>query len=94
MGGLLFSGAFFVVAAIVLVRAGRAHWLGRRHVDHHVVAGVEDIDGIVGKVRCVCGRWPDKDGEGPRAQGGWGVELSCVCGRQRSMIFIVENECN
>ena len=75
MGGLLFSGAFFVVAAILLVR-------------------VEDIDGIVGKVRCVCGRWPDKDGEGPRAQGGWGVELSCVCGRQRSMIFIVENECN
>jgi hypothetical protein len=67
------------------------HWRGRKQVDHHVVARFDDVDAVVSKVKCLCGRRPDKDGEGPRKNGGWGVELSCVCGRQRSMIFIVGN---
>ena len=89
--GLLFSGAFLVVVAVLLVRAGQRRWRGRRQLDQHVVARFDDIDAVVRRTRCACGRSPDKDGEGPRDQGSWGVELSCVCGKQRSLVFVVGN---
>ncbi len=91
MGGLLFSLAFVVVVAVFAVRAVRGRWRQRRQLDHHVVARFDDVDALVRRVRCLCGRQPDRNGEGPRDHGGWGVELSCVCGRRRSMVFIVGN---
>ncbi len=94
MGALLFSGAFFIVVAVLLMRGGRRRLRSAVEVDHHVVASDRDIDFVVNKVKCVCGRWPDRDGEGPRRHNGgeaWGVELSCVCGRRRSLVFVVGN---
>ena len=91
MGGLLFSGAFLIVVVVLGVRATQAWARRRKQIDHHAVARFDDVDVIVGRARCACGRKPDKDGEGPRKDGAWGVELSCVCGRTRSLVFQVAN---
>jgi hypothetical protein len=91
LGAVLFAGAFFVVVAVLAWRGGRRRWRSLRQVDRHVVASHRDIEAVVGRVKCACGRWPDRDGEGPRDGGAWGVELSCVCGRRRSLVFIVGN---
>ena len=91
MSGLLFAGAFFIVVAALAIKAGRRRLLSRRQVDRHIVASHREIEGIVGRVKCACGRWPDRDGEGPRREGEWAVELSCVCGRRSSLVFVVGN---
>lgn len=89
--GLLFSLAFVVVVVVLAARSARARLRTRLQVDDHVVARFDDVDAVVARVRCPCGRRPDRDGEGPRDGGGWGVRLSCVCGRQRELRFIVGN---
>ena len=91
MSGLLFAGAFFVVVAVLAFRAGQRRLVSRRQTDRHIVASHRDIEAVVGRIKCACGRSPDRTGEGPRAAGAWGVELSCVCGRRRSVVFVVGN---
>jgi hypothetical protein len=91
MGALLFSGAFFVVVAVLGVRRAQATWRARDVVVERVVASFNDADAFVARERCACGRRFDKDGEGPRGDGRWAITLSCVCGRRRTIVFVVGN---
>ncbi len=92
---MMLAGAFFVVVVALLIKAGRRRLRLRLQIDQHVVARFDDVDAVVARARCACGRRPDQDGEGPRDRGTpaetWGVELSCVCGRRRSLRFVVGN---
>ena len=92
MGALLFSGAFLVVVAVLGARRAQTAWRARVVIEaERVVAGYDDVDAIVSRARCACGRRFDKDGEGPRGDGRWAVSLSCACGRRRSLVFVVGN---
>ena len=91
MGALLFSGAFFVVVATLGLRRARTAWRTRVVVEERVVADYATVDATVARARCGCGRRFDQDGEGPRGDGRWAVELSCTCGRRRSIVFVVGN---
>jgi hypothetical protein len=91
VGALLFTGAFFVVVAALAVRRAQAAWRARAPDKERVVAGFDDVDAFVSRARCACGRRFDKDGEGPRGEGRWAANLSCVCGRRRTLVFVVGN---
>jgi hypothetical protein len=88
---LLFVGAFFFVVVVLGLRRARTAWRGRGLVEHRVVADFDAVDAAVARARCACGRSLDKDGEGPRGEGRWGVEMSCPCGQRRRLLFVVGN---
>jgi hypothetical protein len=93
---VLFALAFFVVLAILGARAIARKRRERPALAEFTVAGFADVDRQVsGQRRCACGRRFDVDGEGPRkSKDGserWGVNLVCVCGRRRTLLFVVAN---
>jgi hypothetical protein len=90
VSALLFSGAFFVVVAVLGVRRLRAARQARADATAlHFVADHHAVDDVVDAARCACGRRLTRVGEGPRGDGRWGVTLECTCGRRRDLAFVV-----
>ena len=90
MGGLLFTGAFVVVAVVLIARASQRRLRAATQPTSFIIARFDDVPGIVRRYRCACGRSPDVLGEAPTPEGS-AVQLECVCGRRDRLQFTLAN---
>jgi len=90
MGGLLFTGAFVIVAVVLIARASKRQLTAATQPTSFIIARFDEVPGIVRRYRCPCGRSPDTLGEAPTPEGS-AVQLECVCGRRDRLQFNLAN---
>jgi hypothetical protein len=90
VGGLLFTGAFVVVAVVLIGRVLQRRLRAATQPTTFIIARFDDVPGIVRRYRCPCGRRPDVLGEAPTPEGS-AVQLECVCGRRDCLQFTLAN---
>ncbi|HEY1097842.1 MAG TPA: hypothetical protein VGF99_02900 [Myxococcota bacterium] len=89
--GLLFALVILLVVVVVVGRAVRDRVVAARRQTHFVVARFDDVERLVRRHRCMCGRRPDLLGESTSTSTSGALEaamqLECVCGRRERLTF-------